>query len=105
MNRNILNDENFLNTIITISQKKNCKTEVQNFFKELLTESEIETLSKRWRILELLSEGSTQRDIAKELGVSLCKVTRGAKILKNDKSVLTKYFIKEIKNGNKLKNK
>ena len=44
------------------------------FFSCASTESEIETLSKRWRILEMLKDGFTQRDIAKELKVSLCKV-------------------------------
>ena len=68
------------------------ETEVINFFKELLTESEIETLSKRWRILDMLVKGQTQREIAKELKVSLCKVTRGAKILKDKDSVITKYL-------------
>lgn len=63
------------------------------FFKELLTPSEIETLSKRWRILKMLSEGRSQRDIAQELRVSLCKVTRGAKILKKDGSVIPKIIV------------
>ena len=76
--------------------KIDSEVEMESFFKELLTESEIETLSKRWRILRMLNEGTTQRDIAKELQVSLCKVTRGAKILKNEKSVLAK-MIKEKK--------
>ena len=81
---------------------KNLHTEVEieSFFKELLTESEIETLSKRWRILELLAQGVTQREIAKELQVSLCKVTRGAKILKNKDSILGKSLIMENNNGN-----
>ena len=76
---------------------KNLHTEVEieSFFKELLTESEIETLSKRWRILEMLTQGFTQREIAKELQVSLCKVTRGAKILRDDESILRKHMIKE----------
>ncbi len=76
---------------------KNLHTEkeIETFFKELLTKSEIETLSKRWRILELLNQGMTQREIAKDLQVSLCKVTRGAKILKEKESVLAKYLIKE----------
>lgn len=65
---------------------------IEYFISELLTESEMETLSKRWRILEMLSEGRTQRDIAKELKVSLCKVTRGSQILKNKKSVVSKYL-------------
>ena len=76
------------------------EAEIESFFKELLTESEIETLSKRWRILDLLAHGSTQRDIAKELKVSLCKVTRGAKILKDKDSILANYKIKGGYNGN-----
>lgn len=73
------------------------ENEIESFFKELLTEAEIETLSKRWRILEMLNEGFTQRDIAKDLQVSLCKVTRGSKILKNKNSILAKYLIMENK--------
>ena len=76
------------------------EAEIESFFKELLTESEIETLSKRWRILDLLARGATQRDIAKELKVSLCKVTRGAKILKDKDSILANYLIKGGYNGN-----
>ena len=68
------------------------------FFKELLTESEIDALSKRWRILQLLAQGKTQREVAKNLQVSLCNVTRGAKILKDKDSIIAKYLIKEIKN-------
>ena len=76
------------------------EAEIESFFKELLTESEIETLSKRWRIWDLLAQGLTQRDIAKELKVSLCKVTRGAKILKDKDSILANYLIKGGYNGN-----
>lgn len=97
MNRNI-NDKN--TEIEAISNAiYNLKSEngICNFLLDLLTKSEVETLSKRWRILTMLSEGKTQRDIAQDLKVSLCKVTRGAKILKNNKSVVTKYLIKEKK--------
>ena len=74
-------------------KKINTTAEIEAFLKELLTESELETLSKRWRILEMLKEGRTQREIAKDLQVSLCKVTRGAKIMKNKNSILAKYLI------------
>lgn len=73
------------------------EAEVESFFKELLTKSEIETLSKRWRILEMLNQGYTQREIAKDLQVSLCKVTRGAKILKDKDSILAQFLIRENK--------
>ena len=71
------------------------EAEIEGFFKELLTEAEIETLSKRWRILNMLKNKFSQREIAKELKVSLCKVTRGAKILKEENSVIARYLIKE----------
>ena len=84
---------NKMNNIKEISQKiKKLATneEVYDFLLEILTESEVETLSKRWCILKMLKEGKTQREISKELGVSLCKVTRGSKILKNQNSVIIK---------------
>ena len=83
-----------LHTISKLVKNLHTEKEVEIFFKQLLTDSEIETLSKRWRILKMLSDGRTQRDIAKELNVSLCKVTRGSKILK-DKNAIVTNLIKE----------
>lgn len=82
-----------MDSILEISQKiKKLKSakEIYNFLLEMLTFSEVETLSKRWCILKMLKEGKTQREIAKELNVSLCKVTRGSKILKNKDSIILK---------------
>ncbi len=70
------------------------KGEIYHLLQELLTGAEIETLSKRWRILQMLSENYTQRQIAGELNVSLCKVTRGAKILKKTDSIVNKVMRK-----------
>ena len=81
--------ENIKEMSVSIKQMKS-KNEIYNFLLEILTASEVETLSKRWRILKMLKAGKTQREIAKELNVSLCKVTRGAKIIKNPKSVVSK---------------
>lgn len=69
--------------------------EIIKFLNEIFTPDEISLLTKRWRILNLLSEGVTQRKIAKELNVSLCKITRGSKILKDKKNIVYKYFNKE----------
>ena len=88
-----------MNTIKEISgiiNKMDSVEKVNNFLLEILTESEVETLSKRWRIVKMLLNGKTQREISKELNVSLCNVTRGSKILKNDKSVIKNYLKKEI---------
>lgn len=66
--------------------------DIFKFLNEILTESEIDTLSKRWRILKMLKNGTTQREIAKDLNVSLCKVTRGSKLLQDKNSVSVKYL-------------
>lgn len=74
-----------------ISKLKDDK-EIYKLLNELLSESELDVLSKRWRIVKMLKAGHTQREIAKELNVSLCKVTRGAKILKDKKAIVSKFI-------------
>lgn len=94
MNRNSVDNNNELFNLLA---KINKPEKICDFMREMLTKSELETLSKRWQILKMLTEGRTQRDIAKELRVSLCKVTRGSQILKDKKSIVAK-CLKEIKN-------
>lgn len=65
---------------------------VERLLRELLTESEREKLSLRWDIVRCLAEGKSQRAIARDLGVSLCKITRGARELKKRRSTLRALF-------------
>ena len=53
--------------------------EAERFLAELFTPSECVELSKRWALMRELLAGKSQRAIARELGLSLCKITRGAK--------------------------
>lgn len=87
---------NYIKEISKIIFELKTEKEVNDFMLEILTDSELETLSKRWRILTMLNEGNTQRKIAKDLNVSLCKVTRGSKILKNKNAVITKCLTKGV---------
>ena len=64
--------------------------ELERFFQDLLTPAELEDISLRWKLLQDLNSGMTQRSIAKKYGISLCKITRGSKILKNKDSVILK---------------
>lgn len=48
----------------------------------LLTPREREKIALRWRLLCLLQKGLTQRAVAAQLGISLCKITRGSRELK-----------------------
>ncbi|MFA4945543.1 MAG: Trp family transcriptional regulator [Lentisphaeria bacterium] len=48
----------------------------------LLAPPELEDMCKRWRLLQLLEQDVPQRQIARELGVSLGKIARGSRLLK-----------------------
>ena len=78
--------------ISSVLCKINDPEQMTQFLDEILTSSERKDLSLRWRLMQMLSEGITQRKIATELGISLCKITRGARILKKDNSISKKYL-------------
>ncbi len=59
---------------------------IESFLRSILTKNEIEEISSRWELVKLLYDGMSQRKIAEKLGVSLCKITRGSKELKKQRS-------------------
>jgi TrpR family transcriptional regulator, trp operon repressor len=61
--------------------------EMEAFLEELLTPGELCDVTLRWQLIELLAKGVSQRKIAEELQISLCKITRGSRILKNKDSI------------------
>ncbi len=69
------------------------------FLNELLTAGEMRDITLRWMLLERLAAGETQRRIAEDLKISLCKITRGSKILKQKDSVTAR----KLKAGGKDK--
>lgn len=79
-----------LDELIEIFTNSKDKQTTRKLLTEILTKSELEDLAKRWFILKELYKGTSQRDIAKEMEVSLCKITRGSRILKQDNSEFRK---------------
>jgi TrpR family trp operon transcriptional repressor len=66
------------------------KDSMEKFLSEILTDSELDALSLRWELMKQLKDGNTQRAIASDLHISLCKVTRGNKIIKDKNSITNK---------------
>ena len=56
------------------------------FLRDILTSNELRELCQRWRVIKMLAAGQTQREIAKTLKTSLCKITRGSRELKKKNS-------------------
>ena len=61
---------------------------IQSFLESILTPAELHDLNLRWDLVKMLDKGMSQRQIAGELHISLCKITRGSRELKKKKSVL-----------------
>lgn len=80
--------------------------EMIDFFQEIFTPKEISDLTLRWQLLKELYEGNTQRSIAEKHRISLCKITRGSKVLKRDSSFTRRILdnlYREKKTGRKKK--
>ncbi|WP_223292788.1 Trp family transcriptional regulator [Breznakiella homolactica] len=59
---------------------------VESFLRCLLTPAEITDIAARWALVKALDQKIPQREIAKDLGLSLCKITRGSRELKKPDS-------------------
>jgi len=75
------------NELIDIFANVSDPEKMQQLFEELFTPNERKDIFLRWKLMKLLKAGMPQRKIASLLGISLCKITRGAKILKNPDSM------------------
>jgi len=63
---------------------------IDRFLREILTPRELHDISARWELVKRLDRGDSQRLVASELGLSLCKITRGSRELKKEDSALKK---------------
>lgn len=58
--------------ILSLSSVEDC----QKFFRDLMTEQEIEVFSSRFKAAVMLTEGTSYRTIAKKTGMSTATITR-----------------------------
>ena len=82
-------DENLRELALTLSKVKDSAL-IEDFLRCLLTPGEIADVAGRWALVKALRENKSQREIAKDLGVSLCKITRGSRELKKPNSAFVR---------------
>ena len=73
--------KDLIHNLVQVQNDKN----MEKFLDVLLTDSELEELTNRLQIFKGLLVGKPQRDIAKDLGVSISTVVHGACELRKKK--------------------
>lgn len=59
---------------------------LRDFFGCLFTVAERKDFAERWLLVKEINAGTTQREIARKYNLSLCKITRGSKELRKERS-------------------
>ena len=70
--------------IISVFCSIDDESEMKALFDDLFTSSEVKDMINRWLLMTDLYKGKPQREIAEERKLSLCKITRGSKMLKKE---------------------
>lgn len=82
-------DQAFKELVLALSRTDDSEL-IEEFLRSLLTDNEVYEVSSRWALVKLIDSGMTQRQISRDLGLSLCKITRGSKELKKEDSSFRK---------------
>jgi TrpR family trp operon transcriptional repressor len=55
--------------------------DADKLLQDILTPQEIDSLAERWQLIQALAKGIPQRTVAKDLKLSISKITRGSRML------------------------
>lgn len=80
--------EDLLDIVLSIKDKE----ELKSFIEDMFTEREVEDVVQRYLLMDDLYRGKSQRDIARDRSMSLCKITRGSKMLKKKNGFMRLFF-------------
>ncbi len=73
------------------------KSLLHEFLSDILSPAEYQDLAVRWQIVKMLEKGTPQRQIAKNLSVSVATVTRGSREMMNKQGGFKKVLRAENK--------
>lgn len=90
----IARSETGFNELVELIAETNDAQFLSEFFKCLFTPAEVHDIADRWLLVKEIEKGTTQREIARKFGISLCKITRGSRELKKEDSAFRKMLDK-----------
>ena len=82
--------EQTIRELCYILKKSEDENFIYDFFNCLFTPPELKDFANRWILVKELDKGTTQREIARKYGMSLCKITRGSRELAKAESAFRK---------------
>lgn len=84
--------EDSLREMCLLIAENNDPQTIYDFFECLFTPAELKDFAMRWLLVKEIDKGTTQRDIARKFGMSLCKITRGSRELKKPDSAFRRFL-------------
>jgi len=88
--------KNHTQDLYALFAKVNTAEEAKMLLKDILTPQELDSVAERWQLIQALHEGKPQREISKELGISISKITRGSRMLQYGSGGFL-HFLKKLK--------
>lgn len=70
--------------IINVFSATTDEEDMKALFDDMFTESERRDFVNRWLLMKDIYQGKPQRQIASDRSLSLCKITRGSRMLKKE---------------------
>lgn len=81
-----------LDFLLEVKTKDLSIMDYEQLLKVFLTPAEIDAISQRLQIVDMISKGIAQREISEKLGVGIATVTRGSRMLQENNNVLRHVF-------------
>jgi TrpR family transcriptional regulator, trp operon repressor len=81
----------YFNELISVIVLTQDEKAAKKLLRDILTRGELKTILTRIQLIKLLKAGVPQRDIAKRLGISIAKVTRGSRFLQKHKNAFSEF--------------
>src|SRR3989338_5921273 len=94
-NANMSLPKKFYDDLYELLSSMENPSEAKNLCADLFTPAEIDSFAERWQEIQLLAKKLPQREVAKKLGISISKVTRGSRMLQHGSGAF-QHFLKKL---------
>lgn len=85
------------NDLIEVFTAVSSEEDMKALFEDMFTDAEIRDFTIRWKLMNDLYQHVSQRTIASELKISLCRITRGSRMLKKSNGYVKRLLSERYK--------